>query len=345
MPFLQFCVVIPSFNRSRLITETLDAVLSQTHAPAEVVVVDDASTDDTPDVVRKYQKFVTFIQLAENSGQQVARNVGIANSRSELIAFCDSDDVWLPNHLKQHHELFHSHPDLDFCFSNFRLMHGTQISEGTKFDEAPAEYWETAGTFRTAEGWLFNTPMAGHVVRLYQKTRGRSGFYAMIPSAVVVTREHAIKVGCFDPAMRGLLVEDMEFSLRCLYRGRAGAIPEPTLLVRRHDSNFTADTSRVLFDEITLLEWVRDHHDEVGAILGDLTERLRYERILAVHAAFALKRHDLVRAYFHQTEAKDRSALLWTKRILASVPGGFGLALNDLLQTVSRTARKGKAAA
>lgn len=337
---MQFSVVIPSFNRSALIAETLDAVLSQTHAPAEVVVVDDASTDDTSDVVSKYQKFVIFIQLAENSGQQVARNVGIANSRSELIAFCDSDDVWLPSHLKRHRELFRSQPALDFCFSNFRLMHGTQPSAGTKFDEAPPEYWETAGTLRTPEGWVFAEYMAGHSIRLYQRPHGRSGFYAMIPSAVVVTREHAVKVGCFNPAIRGSVVEDVEFTLRCLYRGRAGAIPEPTLLVRRHDSNFTPDTSRVLFDAIALLEWIRNNHDDVEAILTDLTERLRYLRTRAVHAAFAMKRPDLVKAYFRQTEANDRSGLLWTKRALASVPGGFGRALNDVLQTASHAARR-----
>lgn len=306
------------------------------------MVVDDASTDNTADVVRKYQKFVTFVRLAENSGQQVARNVGIANSQSELIAFCDSDDVWLPNHLKRHNELFESQHELDFCFSNFRLLYGKEASAGTKFDEAPAEYWETAGTLGTPEGWVFTKSMAGHSVRFYQRTHRRGGFYAMLPSTVVVSRKHAVKIGCFDPAVRGSLVEDVEFTLRCLYHGRAGAIPEPTLLVRRHETNFTADASRVLFSEIALLEWVLNNHDEAELIRADVMERLRYQRIRAAHEAFAIKRPDLLKMYFREIEAKDRDARLWTKRLLAGVPGGFGLALNGLFQTASNSMRKAR---
>ena len=314
---MKISVVIPSYNRRDLIAETLEAVLTQTHAPGEVVVVDDASTDGTPEEVGKWGKYVTLIRLAENGGQQTARNVGIDNSSGDLIAFCDLDDVWLPDHLKLHHSLFCAH-DLDFCFSNYRYLYGGSPSVRTKFEDAPEDYWETADRRICPTGWVFDKRLAAHAVRLFRNGTRRAGFYAMLPSAVVVSRAHVENVGRWNPALRRISVEDLEFTLRCLYDGRAGAVPEPTLLVRRHDSNFTVDASRVLFDEIALLEWIMENHHDAGLIMADLTERLRHQRVLGVHAAFAAGRHDLVRSYFAQVSLKDRNAKLWAKRLLSA---------------------------
>jgi len=87
-------VVIPVFNRASTIRRAIDSVLGQTVRPAEIIVVDDASTDETPDVLKTYNSQIRTIRLTQNRGASFARNRGVRDSTGEWIAFLDSDDCW-----------------------------------------------------------------------------------------------------------------------------------------------------------------------------------------------------------------------------------------------------------
>jgi glycosyltransferase involved in cell wall biosynthesis len=95
-------VVIPTFNRSRLLTRAIASVLDQTHHAAEIIVVDDASSDDTPVRIAEYAGAIplTYVRLERNGGGGVARNAGIRRATGQYIAFLDSDDAWDPDHLR-----------------------------------------------------------------------------------------------------------------------------------------------------------------------------------------------------------------------------------------------------
>ena len=95
-----FSVVIPTFNRSRLLTRAIESTLAQTIRPGEVIVVDDGSTDDTAAVCRKYQGRVTYLRQ-DNQGAAAARNTGIRLACHPWIAFLDSDDYWTVSHLER----------------------------------------------------------------------------------------------------------------------------------------------------------------------------------------------------------------------------------------------------
>jgi glycosyltransferase involved in cell wall biosynthesis len=86
-------VVIPAWNAGRYLGAAIESVLSQSCPPAEVIVVDDGSTDDTADVASRHP--VTLIRQP-NQGAGVARNAGVAATTSPLLAFLDADDLWLP---------------------------------------------------------------------------------------------------------------------------------------------------------------------------------------------------------------------------------------------------------
>jgi glycosyltransferase involved in cell wall biosynthesis len=92
-------VVIPAYNASKWIAETLESVLRQDFRDFEVIVVDDGSTDDTARVVTGFGERVCFIRK-NNGGTGSARNVGIRAARGEYIAFVDADDLWTKEKLR-----------------------------------------------------------------------------------------------------------------------------------------------------------------------------------------------------------------------------------------------------
>jgi len=117
-PDLRVSVVIPTFNRANLLAQSVSSVLATLEAGDEVIVVDDGSTDHTSEVVARFGAPVRYVKTA-NRGAGAARNAGIRAAIHDLIAFNDSDDVWLPNHLRLQRQVIQARFDVLFCFSNF----------------------------------------------------------------------------------------------------------------------------------------------------------------------------------------------------------------------------------
>jgi glycosyltransferase involved in cell wall biosynthesis len=96
----QVSVVIPLFNKAKSVGATVSSVLAQTISDFEVVIINDGSTDGSGDVVRRVNDSRVRLIEQVNGGGSAARNRGIAEARSELIAFIDADDLWMPHFLK-----------------------------------------------------------------------------------------------------------------------------------------------------------------------------------------------------------------------------------------------------
>lgn len=92
-------VVVPTYNAHALLAETLDAILAQTFADFELIVVDDGSTDDTAAYLATLTDSRLRVVRQDNAGVGAARNRGIDEARGQLVAFCDHDDLWLPDKL------------------------------------------------------------------------------------------------------------------------------------------------------------------------------------------------------------------------------------------------------
>ena len=93
-------VIIPTCNRAGFLRGAIDSVLSQTFQDFEIVVVDDASTDNTPEIVACFHdQRIKFIRHKSRKGAAIARNTGITNSKCDYIAFLDDDDEWFPEKL------------------------------------------------------------------------------------------------------------------------------------------------------------------------------------------------------------------------------------------------------
>jgi len=117
---MRVSVIIPTYNVGEFISDTLDSVLAQSRPADEVIVIDDASTDDTRDIVRGYR--VTLIEQPENRGSCAARNRGILAATGDVIATIDGDDLWAPDHLRVLTTLLERYPDAVAAGSAIRLF-------------------------------------------------------------------------------------------------------------------------------------------------------------------------------------------------------------------------------
>lgn len=127
-------VVIPTFNRSGQLLKAIASVLGQTYPVSEIIVVDDGSTDDTPEVLNKFallnREVPIIIISQDNQGQSAARNSGIKVATGDLIAFLDDDDVWYPKKIERQLGVFLSYPQLELlgCASNIlKLYDGLRL--------------------------------------------------------------------------------------------------------------------------------------------------------------------------------------------------------------------------
>ena len=120
-------IIMPCYNRAAFLREALQAINAQTWTQWELIVVDDGSKDDTARVLDELVKEMGITQpvsyhYQENAGPYAARNTGISKARGEFIAMYDSDDLWLPHHLKDCVEALQKHADLDWVYADSRKV-------------------------------------------------------------------------------------------------------------------------------------------------------------------------------------------------------------------------------
>jgi len=117
-------IILPTYNRASLISRTIRSVLAQTFTNFELIIIDDASTDNTMEIIRAFQDpRIRIIRHEQNQGEANSRNSGLANTTADYVAFIDSDDEWMPRKLEKQIQLFETLPlrtgvvVTGFCFS------------------------------------------------------------------------------------------------------------------------------------------------------------------------------------------------------------------------------------
>jgi glycosyltransferase involved in cell wall biosynthesis len=197
----QVSVIIPTYNRAGYLREAVDSVLNQGFRGFELIVVDDGSTDGTPRLLREYGDSIRVLRQ-ENQGVSAARNAGIASGRAELIAFLDSDDVWLPGKLARQVEFFRQNPEILICQTEeLWVKNGRRVNPGQRH--------------RKRGGMIFESSLELCLVS---------------PSAVMLRRELFDRVGLFDERLPAC--EDYDLWLRVSCRFPVGLIDTP-LIVKR----------------------------------------------------------------------------------------------------------------
>jgi len=220
---MRISVVIPAYNREKLVVATLESVLRQTLRPIETLVVDDASTDATTAEVEKFSQLhpdagVRLVRQPVNAGVSAARNRGIREAQGEWIAFLDSDDLWEPTHLEQ---LVAHAGDADVVFSRAR-----GFSDGGP--QAGAKTWTSR--FANADEVIAEMIGACHI----------------LPSASMVRKESLLAAGGFDEDREIQHAEDWDLWLKLIdARARFALCPEYTCLYRQHPDSACQKKARL----------------------------------------------------------------------------------------------------
>jgi len=118
-------VIIPTYNRSDLISEAIRSVLDQHYTDWELIILDDGSTDDTAQVVAEFGDKVIYI-YQDNAGEPAARNAGFAASQGEFVSFLDSDDQMLPNNLENLVSLLDAKPEVSIAYGRYYWFHNDE---------------------------------------------------------------------------------------------------------------------------------------------------------------------------------------------------------------------------
>jgi glycosyltransferase involved in cell wall biosynthesis len=199
--------VIPVFNGGRFLGDALDSVLAQTHAPREIIVVDDGSTDDTAAVAARYADRIIFLQQA-NAGPAAARNRGLSVASGDLIAFQDADDLWHPEKLAIQAARFTMRPELDVSITHVRNFWEPELRE----EEEEA---------RRQGNPLTNPAIPGHTMQ-----------------TTLMRRTAFDRVGALNPALR--FGEDIDWFMRARDHNLVLELLPDVLVYRRfHRGNLT----------------------------------------------------------------------------------------------------------
>lgn len=202
-------VVIPAYNASRWISETLGSVLAQDYPALDVIVVDDGSTDDTAAIVAQFGQ-VRYIRKS-NGGEGSARNVGIRVAYGEYVAFVDSDDLWLPEKLRLQVELL-IHTGLMWVYS-----------DGYAFD---------SGTGNTL--YSFSKMTCQHSGDILQQLLLED----FIPCPTPLIRRCVFdEVGYFDESKSLFMRADWDMWLRIAARYPVGLVNRPLVRYRVHSGS------------------------------------------------------------------------------------------------------------
>jgi len=209
-------IIIPTYNRARLLPYTIQSALDQTYKDYEIIVVDDGSTDDTLAVLSQFENKVKVItQPHSGGGGAQARNTGIKAANGEIVALLDSDDLWHPAKLEKQISVLDSSPGLLWVYSDSEVFDHDSgkslflVSQKQKLHEGDVLEELILGDF---------IPTPSHIVH-------RQVFDA---------------VGEFWPSVKGT---DWDMHLRIAAYCPIKLVPEPLTRIRKHKNSVTGSVT------------------------------------------------------------------------------------------------------
>lgn len=219
-------VIMPAYNSRAYLAEAIQSVLDQDYQALELIVVDDGSTDGTPDVARLFGERVHVIEQ-RNSGPAAARNRGVSVAHGEFIAFIDSDDIWLPGKVRAQVDYLRDNPDVGVVFG--RLIRWFANADGS-FGSPPELHVPASGQIIVHEesGWIYPEMLLDSVIWIV---------------SAMVRKSLWNSLGGLDESLR--VGEDYDFFIRASRVCKMDELDKLVALYRIH----TQSTTQIIREE------------------------------------------------------------------------------------------------
>jgi len=259
-------IIVPAYNSAKYIQETIDSVINQTYKNWELIIVDDCSSDNTAEIVKKKSIIYPRIKYIKNQlnfgGPAQPRNIGIKNSSGEFIAFLDSDDIWLANKLEIQLSYFEKYNDV--------LLVGTNC--------------QTFPNGISNELFFFRNHFLSFNY-LINNTKG------IITSSVLMKRDVIEHIGLFDEDKKLIAVEDFDYWLRILkFKDNSIFVLNQSLVkYRMHEQNISlalnSKDNFSVYDKLLII--YQKHEKEASKLILFIKKNLHQLKAeLAVKEAF-----------------------------------------------------------
>jgi glycosyltransferase involved in cell wall biosynthesis len=241
-------VIVPAYNYGRFLREAIESIQAQDVADLEILVVDNASTDDTQEVLASiHEPRMRIVTLEVNQGLSGAFNRAMQEVRGEYVAYLDADDRWRPGKLRRQLDLMESEPDVGVVFSNFAWFNEHGVRNRTQFDVFPQilalpTVPTRAGGGRRITGDAFSAFVAFADPPAWLQT-------------MLFRRKVLDGIG-LEPGMR--LCQDTHFGLRVYRRAVTAYIEDALVEVRRHGNNLTRNLTEMKHAKVRAFQLLED---------------------------------------------------------------------------------------
>ena len=242
----QVSVIVPTHSRAAMLVECLDSLLTQSVNALEIIVVDDASTDDTPSVVARYGEAVRYVRIDKQSGKSAAVNLVLGQIRGEFVWIFDDDDVALPTAIERLSAPLIADPLLAFSFGSF--IEGVSSEDGTLKS-------------RGIDSVMPNLSERGLLAPLLEVN--------FLGGARLLFRTQALRaIGGFNPEY--LRSQDYDVAIRMVRHGQGGFAPGGPLYVYRVHQSVRHSADRVTTIEQLESRWLEYDRRIIGALLAKM---------------------------------------------------------------------------
>lgn len=304
-------VVIPAYNQADFIGKSIQSVLSQTYTDFEIIIVNDASSDRTTEVIKQFKNpRLQYIEHEENRGLPATRNSGMRASAGEYIALLDADDFFHPEKLQTHVEFLNSHPDVGVSYNpRFDLNHSAETVRG-----------------------LWRPPRS---VGLRDFVLG----FPFSPSDMVIRKEWALQVDFFDETLVNG-GEDTDLPCRLALSGCKFASVDRALNYRRyHSGKPRKNLPGRLDDVVRALNRTYDDPRCPPEILSLRDSAIKHHLMVLLFLAFIQEETELGKKYLRDLIEVDPSVIIGDPNelvtyLISESIADENLSHEDLLQSI-----------
>ena len=271
-------VIMNCYNGEKYLREAIDSVYAQSYKNWEIIFWDNASTDNSAEIVKSYDSQIKYTRGEKTISLGAARNKALEQCSGDYVAFLDCDDLWMEDRLKKQMELMLRKKDIIVCYSDSYKI----LLNKTKFKYS--ESWN----YKFYCGEIFNNLIYTNFINW---------------QTVLVNKRIAKESLFFNEKLK--FAEDYDLLLKLSLKGRFDYIPHPLVYYRIHDNNMSRDVDLILHESLEIIKLYKDETKKrkididkiIGSIYGSIVIILyrQNKKIKARHYMHLLKRYKSIK--------------------------------------------------